>query len=60
MTMEDNTLVYYFCSNFYSPEHERGLRYNDPLFGFKWPVEPSVVSEKDRTHPDFVPEKRDP
>lgn len=38
-----------------SREHERGVRYNDPKFGIRWPIEPVVISDKDRNHPDFNP-----
>ena len=58
LTLEDHTLIYYYCSNFYHPAAERGLRYDDPLFAFAWPVEPAIVSDKDRAHPDYVPEQR--
>src|SRR5258708_3336729 len=36
MTIEANTEIFYFVSEFYSPEHERGIRYNDPKFGIRW------------------------
>jgi len=58
LTLEDNTLIYYFCSNFYEPRAERGIRFDDPLFGFVWPVAPAIVSDKDRAHPDYVPDER--
>ena len=45
-------------SEFYTPAAERGVRYNDPLFKFLWPAEASLISEKDRQHPDYVPEQR--
>jgi len=53
MTLVENTEVFYFATQFYSPEHERGVRYNDPQFGIRWPIEPSVISDKDRNLPDF-------
>lgn len=53
ITLEDNTEALYMVSEFYSPELERGLRWNDPKLGIKWPVEPAVISDKDRMHPDF-------
>jgi len=56
MTIEDNTEIFYFTSEFYSPQHERGLRYNDPALGIKWPMVPVVISDKDTRHPDFNPE----
>ena len=56
MTLEDHTEIFYLASEFYSPEHERGIRYNDPRLGIRWPMEPAVISDKDRNHPDFNPE----
>jgi dTDP-4-dehydrorhamnose 3,5-epimerase len=55
LTMEDNTLVHYYSSYPYMPEAERGIRYNDPLLKFKWPVEKPVhISDKDVSWPDFI------
>jgi dTDP-4-dehydrorhamnose 3,5-epimerase len=56
MTMAENTEVFYFVTEFYSPEHERGIRYNDPKFGIRWPMEPAVISDKDRNLKDFNPQ----
>jgi len=56
MTLEDNTEIFYFTSEFYSPGDERGIRYNDPALGIRWPMEPLVISDKDRNHPDFKAE----
>ena len=56
MTLADDTERLYFTSEFYSPPHERGIRYNDPALGIKWPFEPVVISDKDKSHPDFKPE----
>jgi dTDP-4-dehydrorhamnose 3,5-epimerase len=56
MTMEDNTEIFYFTSEFYSPENERGIRYNDPQLGIPWPMEPVVISDKDKNLPYFKPE----
>lgn len=39
----------YLTTAFYEPEHERGLRFNDPLLGLPWPVPATAVSEKDRS-----------
>ena len=36
-TLEDETEVFYQMSEFYSPEHARGVRWDDPAFGIKWP-----------------------
>lgn len=53
LTMRDDTEALYLVSEFYSPEHERGVRWNDPAFGIDWPREPSTISEKDRGWADF-------
>jgi dTDP-4-dehydrorhamnose 3,5-epimerase len=50
-TLEDETELFYQVSEFYSPEHERGLRHDDPLLKIAWPLPVAVISEKDRTWP---------
>ena len=47
-TLETNTAVSYMVSNYYSPSHERGVRYDDPLVNINWPLPTSVMSERDR------------
>jgi len=54
LTMEDDTLVHYYCSYPYTPDAERGIRYNDPTFAFEWPInEPKYISNKDASWPTF-------
>lgn len=48
LTLSDDTEALYLVSEFYSPEHERGLRYDDPAFQILWPMAPTEISEKDR------------
>ena len=55
ITLEDDTETLYFVDEFYNPELERGVRWDDPRLGIEWPLEPVVISEKDRNHPDFEP-----
>lgn len=55
-TLQDDTEIYYQMSEFHSPEHARGYRFDDPAFGIEWPVHPPVVKEKDRAWPDFDPD----
>lgn len=50
ITLEDNTEALYMVSEFYSPELERGLRFDDPALKISWPVTPEVISDKDRQH----------
>jgi dTDP-4-dehydrorhamnose 3,5-epimerase len=56
ITLQDDTEAFYFVDAFYAPQHERGVRYNDPKFSIHWPIEPTVVSEKDQNHRDFDPD----
>jgi dTDP-4-dehydrorhamnose 3,5-epimerase len=53
-TLEDHTELAYSASAFYTPESERGFRYDDPAFDLAWPLPVEVISEKDRNWPDFV------
>jgi dTDP-4-dehydrorhamnose 3,5-epimerase len=53
LTLEDDTEALYLVSEFYAPECERGLRYNDPAFAISWPVKVDVISEKDLSWPDY-------
>lgn len=52
-TLEKSTLVEYFVSQYYSPSHERGVRWNDPTFAIKWPISKAIVSAKDGQWPDY-------
>jgi dTDP-4-dehydrorhamnose 3,5-epimerase len=42
-------------SEFYVPGAGATIRWNDPFFKIDWPMEPVVISEKDKTQPDFIP-----
>lgn len=53
-SITDNVEVTYLSSAKYAPAAERGVRWNDPAFGITWPLEPTEVSEKDRSWPDFA------
>ena len=54
-TLFDDTETIYFVTEFYSPEHEGGIRWNDPLFNVKWPISDPIISDKDKSFPDFKP-----
>jgi dTDP-4-dehydrorhamnose 3,5-epimerase len=56
LTLADETEVTYLVSEFYTPAAEMGVRWNDPAFGIRWPAEPAVISDKDRSWPDFARE----
>jgi dTDP-4-dehydrorhamnose 3,5-epimerase len=55
LTLEDDTEAFYQISEFFHPEAARGVRWNDPAFEIKWPGTIEVISDRDRTHPDFEP-----
>jgi len=55
LTLEDQTEVFYQMSEFYYPDLARGLRWDDPAFRIEWPAQPRVISDRDRTYPDFDP-----
>ena len=50
-TLKDNTEVAYQMSEYYHPEAALGLRWNDPALGIEWPLEVTVISERDKQHP---------
>lgn len=56
MSLTDNTMMLYYMSEFYHPESSLGVRYNDPFFKFVWPVEPLIISDKDRAIANFDPD----
>lgn len=53
-TLTDDAEVFYQMSEFFSPDHARGVRWNDPAFGIMWPLEVTSISEKDQIYPDYV------
>jgi dTDP-4-dehydrorhamnose 3,5-epimerase len=55
LTLTDDTEALYLVSEFYSPESERGIRWDDPLLKVKWPIMPTEISQKDANWPDFDP-----
>lgn len=53
LTLEDESEVTYQMSEFWNAESARGVRWNDPAFQIQWPAKVEVISERDRTYPDF-------
>jgi dTDP-4-dehydrorhamnose 3,5-epimerase len=47
ITLEDHTIFSYKCSNYYSKEHERSIRWNDPALNIDWGCLDPLVSERD-------------
>jgi dTDP-4-dehydrorhamnose 3,5-epimerase len=54
-TLEDDSEVFYQMSEYYVPEYARGVRWDDPGFGIKWPVQELIMSDRDRSYGDFRP-----
>ncbi len=52
-TLRPETIISYKVTEYYSPEHDRGLFWDDPAIGIDWPVKPkeAVLSEKDKKLP---------
>ncbi len=53
LTLEPESEVFYQISEVYNADSARGVRYNDPAFAIAWPERVMVISERDRTYPDF-------
>lgn len=54
-TLEDDTEVVYPTSQFYSPQAERGVRWDDPVFSIRWPETTTrIISDKDKHWADYV------
>lgn len=53
-TLVENTEVQYKVDELYSPEHDRGIAWNDPHLNIDWPVHNPVLSNKDTMHPIFA------
>ena len=58
-TLEDNTEVTYQVSQFYTPGSERGIRWDDPAFSIEWLTDVQVISDKDKSWPEFGCNQRD-
>lgn len=52
-TLKDDTVVYYYVSEYYHPESACGVRWNDRAFSINWSLPVSEISERDLAHPDF-------
>ena len=53
LALEDNTIFHYKCSNYYSPDAERSLRWDDATVGIEWPEVNPILSEKDAAAPEL-------
>ena len=53
ITLEDNTIIQYYMSEFFNKKNDDGLRYDDKFFNIKWPLKPKIISDKDKSFKDF-------
>lgn len=53
--LSNKVIFQYKCDNFYAPEHEGAVAWNDPDLGIDWriPADDVILSQKDRSHPSF-------
>lgn len=51
LTLTDNVEFVYKCDNFYSKEHDRNIRFDDPELGVEWGIAEPILSEKDAAAP---------
>ncbi len=56
LTLKDKSEVIYFVTQFYQPNSQSGVRYNDPIFGIQWPsgMDIRLMVDKDKTWPGYV------
>lgn len=54
-TLVDDTEVFYQMSEFFAPEHARGIRWNDTRFAIEWPLPDPIILDRDESYPDYVP-----
>ena len=54
--LSDEAVFQYKCSDYYHPEAEAGIAFDDPQLAIAWPIPQAemILSEKDRRHPGFV------
>ena len=54
--LSTEAIILYKCDNYYSPEHERGIAFDDPSLAIDWGIDPAgaMISEKDRNNPLFI------
>lgn len=52
-SLEDDSEVFYQMSELFYPEAARGVRWDDPAFSIEWPLPVAMLSQKDRSWPDW-------
>lgn len=54
--LEPGSELLYLHTNFYNPEYEAGIPYNDPMLNIPWPVAITDISKRDSFHPALKPD----
>lgn len=52
-SLVNETEIYYMASEFYTPAAVNGIRFDDPAFNIRWPLDSKIVSEQDRNWPPY-------
>ena len=53
MTLEYHSALVYLHDEYYMPEYESGVRYDDPKIDFTLSINPKIISERDKNHKDL-------
>ena len=53
LTLEDHSALVYLHDEYYMPEYESGVRYDDPKIDFTLSINPKIISERDKNHKDL-------
>jgi dTDP-4-dehydrorhamnose 3,5-epimerase len=55
-SLEQNSIISYRCTEYYSPENDLGVAWDDPDIGIEWPeiAAPETLSGKDRSQPSLI------
>jgi dTDP-4-dehydrorhamnose 3,5-epimerase len=53
LTLEDNTIFFYKCTNIYHKDSEGSIRWNDPDLAINWGIDTPVISDRDSKSPFF-------
>lgn len=53
LTLENDTILHYYMSDYFEEKKYSGIRFNDPKFKIKWPIKPKVIIPRDKTYKNF-------
>jgi len=56
LTLEQDTIIHYYMSDFFNENKYSGFRYNDKFFDIDWPAQPEEISQRDLDYKDFNPD----